>query len=248
MAGRALGVAGRRLARAPALGARRRATPVNTIELGAGARRWCSSTGCRAAGRTGSSSCRRSPPSTAWSRSTCPASGTRRCPPRRSRSPATRACSTRCWPSSGSTPRRVVGNSMGGFIAAELAIAFPQRVERLVLVSAAGISTLRDPRTTRAMPALRRLERAARRSAPRGRHRRSDTVAAPPAAARGDARTSSCATPSACRRRSPPSSCAARASPASCRRLEAILELRPARAPARDRLPDAGRVGRAATG
>jgi pimeloyl-ACP methyl ester carboxylesterase len=35
----------------------------------------------------------------------------------------------------------VVGNSMGGFIAAELAIAFPQRVERLVLISAAGIST-----------------------------------------------------------------------------------------------------------
>ncbi|HET7296678.1 MAG TPA: alpha/beta hydrolase [Gemmatimonadales bacterium] len=35
----------------------------------------------------------------------------------------------------------VVGNSMGGFISAELAIAFPQRVERLVLISAAGIST-----------------------------------------------------------------------------------------------------------
>jgi pimeloyl-ACP methyl ester carboxylesterase len=34
----------------------------------------------------------------------------------------------------------VVGNSMGGFIAAELAIAAPQRVERLVLVSAAGIT------------------------------------------------------------------------------------------------------------
>jgi pimeloyl-ACP methyl ester carboxylesterase len=34
----------------------------------------------------------------------------------------------------------VVGNSMGGFIAAELAIRFPARVERLVLVSAAGIS------------------------------------------------------------------------------------------------------------
>jgi pimeloyl-ACP methyl ester carboxylesterase len=34
----------------------------------------------------------------------------------------------------------VVGNSMGGFVAAELAIAFPQRVERLALVSAAGIS------------------------------------------------------------------------------------------------------------
>ncbi len=53
----------------------------------------------------------------------------------------------------------VVGNSMGGFIGAELAIAFPQRVERLVLVSAAGISTHSDPRTTRAMPSLRRLER-----------------------------------------------------------------------------------------
>ncbi len=34
----------------------------------------------------------------------------------------------------------MVGNSMGGFIAAEVAIAFPQRVDRLVLVSAAGIT------------------------------------------------------------------------------------------------------------
>lgn len=34
----------------------------------------------------------------------------------------------------------VVGNSMGGHIASELAIASPQRVERLMLVSAAGIS------------------------------------------------------------------------------------------------------------
>lgn len=33
----------------------------------------------------------------------------------------------------------VVGNSMGGFAAAELAIAYPPRVERLVLVSAAGL-------------------------------------------------------------------------------------------------------------
>jgi pimeloyl-ACP methyl ester carboxylesterase len=42
----------------------------------------------------------------------------------------------------------VVGNSMGGFVAAELAIAFPTRVQRLVLVSAAGVSTehlQRDP-------------------------------------------------------------------------------------------------------
>src|SRR3954454_23105555 len=34
----------------------------------------------------------------------------------------------------------VVGNSMGGFIGAELALAFPTRVTRLVLVSAAGLS------------------------------------------------------------------------------------------------------------
>ncbi|HKG39838.1 MAG TPA: alpha/beta fold hydrolase [Conexibacter sp.] len=34
----------------------------------------------------------------------------------------------------------VVGNSMGGHIASELAIVSPQRVERLMLVSAAGIS------------------------------------------------------------------------------------------------------------
>jgi len=34
----------------------------------------------------------------------------------------------------------VVGNSMGGFVASELAIQFPARVDRLVLVSAAGIS------------------------------------------------------------------------------------------------------------
>jgi pimeloyl-ACP methyl ester carboxylesterase len=34
----------------------------------------------------------------------------------------------------------VVGNSMGGFIGAELALAFPTRVRKLVLVSAAGLS------------------------------------------------------------------------------------------------------------
>ena len=34
----------------------------------------------------------------------------------------------------------VVGNSMGGFVAAELALSFSTRVQRLVLVSAAGLS------------------------------------------------------------------------------------------------------------
>jgi pimeloyl-ACP methyl ester carboxylesterase len=35
---------------------------------------------------------------------------------------------------------RIVGNSMGGFVGAELAIRHPARVERLVLVAAAGLS------------------------------------------------------------------------------------------------------------
>jgi len=38
-------------------------------------------------------------------------------------------------------PVAVVGNSMGGFVSAELAISAPDRVERLVLVSPAGLST-----------------------------------------------------------------------------------------------------------
>jgi pimeloyl-ACP methyl ester carboxylesterase len=35
----------------------------------------------------------------------------------------------------------VVGNSMGGFVGAELALSFPTRVDKLVLVAAAGLST-----------------------------------------------------------------------------------------------------------
>jgi len=50
----------------------------------------------------------------------------------------------------------VVGNSMGGFIGIELAIRFPQRVERLVLVSAAGLSIeyLRNERALAVLNAL----------------------------------------------------------------------------------------------
>jgi pimeloyl-ACP methyl ester carboxylesterase len=45
----------------------------------------------------------------------------------------------------------VVGNSMGGFVGAELALSFPARVEKLVLVAAAGLSIeyrRREPLTT----------------------------------------------------------------------------------------------------
>ena len=61
----------------------------------------------------------------------------------------------------------IVGNSMGGFISAELAIAFPQRVERLVLVSAAGMSTYGDPREALAAQYCAGSNRRSRRS-PRG--------------------------------------------------------------------------------
>ncbi|MEA2288165.1 MAG: hypothetical protein QOD55_162 [Solirubrobacteraceae bacterium] len=49
----------------------------------------------------------------------------------------------------------IVGNSMGGFIGAEIAIRFPARVERLVLVSAAGLN-VEHQRHDRALAALRR--------------------------------------------------------------------------------------------
>jgi pimeloyl-ACP methyl ester carboxylesterase len=52
----------------------------------------------------------------------------------------------------------VVGNSMGGFIGAELAIAFPARVQRLVLVSAAGL-TIEHQRDERVLAILRTLDK-----------------------------------------------------------------------------------------
>jgi pimeloyl-ACP methyl ester carboxylesterase len=51
----------------------------------------------------------------------------------------------------------VVGNSMGGFTAAELAIAFPQRVERLMLAAPAGISSYANAQALRAAAVVRRL-------------------------------------------------------------------------------------------
>jgi pimeloyl-ACP methyl ester carboxylesterase len=48
----------------------------------------------------------------------------------------------------------VIGNSMGGFIAAEMAIRWPQRVERLGLIAAAGLSRhyMRIPISVMASP------------------------------------------------------------------------------------------------
>jgi pimeloyl-ACP methyl ester carboxylesterase len=51
----------------------------------------------------------------------------------------------------------VVGNSMGGFTAAELAIAFPQRVERMVLAAPAGISSYNNRTAMRSAVWIRRM-------------------------------------------------------------------------------------------
>jgi pimeloyl-ACP methyl ester carboxylesterase len=58
----------------------------------------------------------------------------------------------------------LVGNSMGGFIAAETTIAFPERVERLVLCSSAGITTS-DLRQEPILAASRALAMGGARSA-----------------------------------------------------------------------------------
>ncbi len=51
----------------------------------------------------------------------------------------------------------IIGNSMGGFIGAELAIRFPARVERLCLVGAAGLS-IENLRTERTRGVRHRIE------------------------------------------------------------------------------------------
>jgi len=55
-----------------------------------------------------------------------------------------------------------VGHSMGGFTSVELAINFPERVERVVLVSPAGLSTYNSPRDSQALAQIRRFKRLVR--------------------------------------------------------------------------------------
>ena len=99
-----------------------------------------SSTASAASGRTGSRTSRASPSSGASSRSTCRASASRRC----RASTITidyygRVVAELC-DRLDLAPAVLVGNSMGGYVAAEAAIDAPEAVERLMLVSAAGIS------------------------------------------------------------------------------------------------------------
>ncbi len=52
-----------------------------------------------------------------------------------------------------------VGHSMGGFTSVELAIDFPERVQRLVLVSPSGLSTYRNRRSLQVVAQMRRFRR-----------------------------------------------------------------------------------------
>jgi pimeloyl-ACP methyl ester carboxylesterase len=52
----------------------------------------------------------------------------------------------------------LIGHSMGGFTAVELAINFPQLAERLLLVSPAGLSTYENPEVLRLLKMARRFE------------------------------------------------------------------------------------------
>lgn len=52
-----------------------------------------------------------------------------------------------------------VGHSMGGFTSVELAIDFPERVERLVLVSSSGLSTYNDRRSLQLLAQARRFKK-----------------------------------------------------------------------------------------
>jgi pimeloyl-ACP methyl ester carboxylesterase len=74
----------------------------------------------------------------------------------------------------------VIGNSMGGFVGAELAISFPTRVSRLVLVSAAGLSTehrRREPFLAGARAFAMLASRTGLRGAPVVRRRRLRRIA-----------------------------------------------------------------------
>ncbi|MGZ5338718.1 MAG: alpha/beta fold hydrolase [Thermoleophilaceae bacterium] len=88
----------------------------------------------------------------------------------------------------------IVGNSMGGYIAAEVAIQFPQRIDQLLLISAAGITSadiVRQPiftagRIATAVTAHSAAQYRAIASRPKSRHMALALVARHPSLLRAD--------------------------------------------------------------
>jgi pimeloyl-ACP methyl ester carboxylesterase len=88
----------------------------------------------------------------------------------------------------------IIGNSMGGYIAAEVAIQFPQRIDQLLLVSAAGITSadiVRRPiftagRIATAVTAHSSAQYRAIASRPKSRHMALALVARHPSLLRAD--------------------------------------------------------------
>ena len=149
----------------------------------------------------------------ASSRSTCPASAPRRCPPTPITMPGYARMLDELFVTLGDRLATLVGSSMGGFVAAEFAIRYGAQVDRLCLTSPAGPvdgahAQRAQPRAARAdreLPLLRdllgRVEVRSRR--------------APRSGCGARCCCSSPRTPSGCRARSSPSRRTAPASPAS---------------------------------
>ena len=238
-------VARHRLARAPALG-RRSPAGRSTSSTSATGPPSCSSTACRAPGRTGWRTSPSSPrghrvdrdrPARASAHSPMPAEkisipgygAVRRRAARRARA---------------SSAAAVVGNSMGGFIGAELAIQFPHARRAARARLGRGHLDRAPAQRARAGRAATATRDVLTPSAPAGSRARSDELARRPRRAAGDA---------AARRRAIPTGCPAplvaeqirglgqARLPRRARRADRLPDPRPA---ARDRLPDAGRLGR----
>ncbi len=119
--------------------------PVNYVDIGEQGTtgRSCSSTASAASGRTGSRTSRGSRRSGAWWRWTCPGSGCSECQPGEQITIELygRVVAELCERLD-LAPAVLVGNSMGGFVAAEVAIRPPEIVERLMLLASAGVSQM----------------------------------------------------------------------------------------------------------
>ena len=128
-----------RLAGAPAPDRdRRHAGQLRRHRLGRPASRSCSCTASAASGRTGSRTSRALAQERRVIALDLPGFGLTPMPRDQITISGYGRCVNALCEKLGPRPGRHVGNSMGGFVAAEVAIQFPERVDQLVLVSAAG--------------------------------------------------------------------------------------------------------------